>query len=129
VRLLLDTHVAIWAVSQPNLIPAHVRSEILSTSNEVFVSAITILEISIKHRLRRHDAPPFGGSEAISAFTDADFQFLHVTPRHAAEVELLDRHHEDPFDHLLLAQARVEPMQMVSKDSRFPLYDCPLINW
>ncbi|MDB5526706.1 MAG: hypothetical protein JWM58_4469 [Rhizobium sp.] len=128
-RLLLDTHVAIWAVAQLDLLPEHIFATITKNLSEAFVSSISILEISAKYQLGRKDAPPFGGADAVSYFKAVGFQFLPVSPEHSAAVDNLDPHHKDPFDRLLVAQAMVEPMHLVSKDAMFSLYDCPLITW
>ena len=128
-RLLLDTHAAIWTVGQSSLLPPALRSLIISAPEEVHVSAATIFEISTKHRLRRSDSPPFNGEDAIGYFQQMGFQMLPVTPQHAATVERLDLHHRDPFDRLLIAQAIAEPLYLVSRDPLIALYDCPRIPW
>lgn len=128
-RLLLDTHVAIWAVSQSHLLPADIFSMLQKSPEDAFVSGISIFEISIKHQLDKKDAPPFSGQQAIEYFGAVGFQFLHVTPEHAAAAGTLPRHHRDPFDRLLIAQAKIEPMHLVTKDAMVALYDCPLLSW
>jgi len=127
--LLLDTHVAIWVSSQPSLVPSGIKRLMADPTNEIFVSAISILEIAIKHKTGRRDVPPLGASEAIENFEASGYQFLQITPKHAAAVEALTFHHRDPFDHLLIAQAISEPMYLVSNDALIALYDCPRIPW
>ena len=68
-------------------------------------------------------------SDAIHMFAASGYQFLQVTPVHAAKVETLTFHHKDPFDRLLVAQAIAEPMYLVSNDALVALYDCPRIPW
>ena len=128
-RLLLDTHAAIWAVAQSALLPPKVREAILAAPDQVYVSSVTIFEIATKHKLKRSDSPPFGGRDAIDYFRAMGFQLLPVTPEHAATVDKLKQHHRDPFDRLLVAQAIAEPMYLVSRDSLIALYDCPRIPW
>ena len=128
-RFLLDTHTAIWAIGQSSLIPPGVKDALNNPLAEVFVSSATIFEIATKHKLNRKDSPPFGGTDAIGYFLDLGFQFLAVTPQHAATVDLLPLYHRDPFDRLLVAQARSEPMHLVSRDALIALYDCPRIPW
>ena len=128
-RLLLDTHVAIWALMQPSLLPDKIKSALQENPDEIFVSSVAILEISIKNQLKKHSSPPFGGKLAIEYFEGLGFQFLPVTPEHAAAVDELPPHHRDPFDRLLVAQAKSEPMYLVSKDPLIALYDCPMIGW
>lgn len=128
-RLLLDTHVAVWLSSQPSLVPAGVKKLISDPANEIFVSSISIFEIAVKRKTGRSDAPPMSAAEASQNFAASGYQFLHVKPEHAAAVETLKVHHKDPFDHLLIAQAIAEPMYLVSDDAKIALYDCPRIPW
>jgi PIN domain nuclease of toxin-antitoxin system len=128
-RLLLDTHVAIWAVTQLQLLPPSIASALEKNRDTIFVSSVTILEISIKHRLKKWDSPPFSGTQAMAYFEGVGFRFLPVTAEHAAAVDMLPFHHKDPFDRLLVAQAAIEPMYLVSRDPLLTLYDCPRLDW
>ena len=128
-KLLLDTHAAIWTLVKPSLIPPSVAKHINESPDDVFISSVTIFEIATKFKLKRSDSPPFNGEEAISFFERMGFQLLPVTPQHAATVDGLDFHHRDPFDRLLVAQAIAEPMYLASRDPLIALYDCPRIPW
>lgn len=128
-KLLLDTHVAIWAVAQLNLVAEGVKSVLSENPDDIFASAATILEISIKHQSNKPDSPPFSGTEALKYFDGVGFRFLSVTAEHAAAVDRLPLHHGDPFDRLLVAQAASEPMYLVSRDPLMKLYDCPQLPW
>jgi PIN domain nuclease of toxin-antitoxin system len=129
VRLLLDTHVAIWVLVKPSLIPAGIRLRIDEAPAEVFISSVSIFEIATKFKLKRNDSPPFNGVEATGFFEEMQFRFLPLTPQHAAVVDGLELFHRDPFDRLLIAQAIAEPMYLVSDDAKIALYDCPRILW
>ncbi len=128
-RLLLDTHVAIWAATTPERIPQHIRDTIVANSGSVWVSAAAIWEIAIKHPLMRPDAPPFSGYEAAIEFQATGFDLLDVTSEHAAFVERLPLLHADPFDRLMLAQAIIEGMQFVTYDRHLARYDVALLTW
>ena len=128
-RLLLDTHVAVWLSAQPSLVPIGIKKLIADPANEIFVSSVSIFEIAVKRRTGRRDAPPISAAEASRNFEASGYQFLQVTPKHAATVETLTFHHKDPFDHLLISQAVAEPMHLVSNDAAIALYDCPRIPW
>jgi PIN domain nuclease of toxin-antitoxin system len=128
-RLLLDTHVAIWALIKPSLIPMHIREEIDRAPEQVFISSISIFEIATKFKQKRNDSPPFSGAEAMGYLGEMHFQFLSVTPQHATVVDQLGLFHKDPFDRLLIAQAISEPMYLISNDAMIALYDCPRIPW
>ena len=123
-RLLLDTHVALWAVADdPRLSPA-ARVLIADPGNEVFVSAASVWEIAIKHGLARGraDDMPISGRDALLHFTAAGYALLPISPAHAAAVEELPRLHEDPFDRLLVAQARTEPLRLLTRDAKVLAY-------
>ena len=128
-RLLLDTHVAIWILTEPHRIPTGVSEEIANPANLVSVSAAAIWEIAIKHPLERPGSPPFSGSEAIGHFQMAGFSVLEVNAAHAAFVERLPLIHSDPFDRLMLAQALMEGMQFVTHDRRLSRYAVPVLSW
>ncbi|MCR5858723.1 type II toxin-antitoxin system VapC family toxin [Mesorhizobium sp. J428] len=121
-RLLLDTHIAIWAAKNPERIAEAVRLDIEDAGNEVVVSVVAIWEIAIKRQLDRNDPPPFSATEAIDAFSRLGFQLLDVTATHAAKVETLPLHHGDPFDRLMVAQALCEPMRLITHDKRLTAY-------
>ena len=128
-RLLLDTHVAIWTLTEPRRIPSHISDLLGEPSNTVMASAVAVWEIAIKHQLRRRDSPPFSGHEAIGHFESAGLTLLDVTPAHAACVERLPLIHSDPFDRLMLAQAIIENMQFVTYDRHLSRYDIALLTW
>ncbi len=117
-RLLLDTHIFIWSVTDSRRLKASARAY-LSAAEIVYVSAASIWEIAIKARLGKIEGDP----EAFAAAIDASgFQELHVTSAHASAVTKLPLHHADPFDRLLLAQAFSEPLRFVTSDRALAAY-------
>lgn len=122
-RLLLDTHIAIWSASDSALLAPSIKSLLRDPDNDVFVSAASIWEIAIKHPLgRRVGQLPFGAGEALKIFAEVGYLLLPVSPEHAAAVETLPMHHADPFDRLLIAQALTEPMRLVTSDAQVARY-------
>jgi len=117
-RLLLDTHVFIWAVTASPRLKAVTR-DYLAASDRICVSAASIWEIAIKSRLGKIEGDVAAFVEAIEA---SGFHELPVTARHAALVSALPFHHADPFDRLLLAQAFNEPMRLVTADETLLRY-------
>ncbi|MCL4720730.1 MAG: type II toxin-antitoxin system VapC family toxin [Gammaproteobacteria bacterium] len=111
-RLLLDTHLLLWALGSPSKLPAGARRLIMSS--EVFVSAASLWEISIKAGLGKLAADPI---EVLGALEPAGFLQLPVTGEHAAGVIRLPPLHRDPFDRLLVAQALAEPMRLLTNDA------------
>jgi PIN domain nuclease of toxin-antitoxin system len=117
-RLLLDTHVFIWSVMDSRQLKAATRGH-LASAEVVYISAASIWEIAIKTRLGKMT----GDVEAFAAAIDASgFRELPVTAQHAAAVAKLPLHHSDPFDRLLLAQAFLEPLRLVTADKALIVY-------
>jgi PIN domain nuclease of toxin-antitoxin system len=114
-RLLLDTHIALWAITDSLALPAEARRLILAPQNEIYVSAASIWEISIKHSLGRGNMP-VSGSEAAAFFAQAGYMTLDISTEHAVFVESLPLLHADPFDRMLVAQALSEPMRLLTHD-------------
>jgi PIN domain nuclease of toxin-antitoxin system len=125
-RLLLDTHIALWAITDSSALSAEARRYILAPNNEVYVSAASIWEISIKHGLGRGNMP-VPGSEAAEYFTQAGYMTLDISADHAVFVEKLPVHHADPFDRMLVAQALYEPMHLLTHDKIITAYSDTII--
>lgn len=126
-NLLLDTHVALWAITDSPKLPQSARDLILSPKSTVWVSAASIWEIAIKHALGRGDMP-VSSRDAARYFTESGYRLLPIEPEHAVAVEALPPHHQDPFDRLLVAQALVEPMRLVTHDRLVALYSDTIIK-
>lgn len=126
-NLLLDTHVALWAITDSPKLPQKARDLIASPKTTVWVSAANVWEIAIKHSLGRGDMP-VSGQDAIRYFRDAGYRLLSVDAEHAATIEELPPHHQDPFDRILVAQALVEPMRLMTHDPLVALYSDTIIK-
>jgi PIN domain nuclease of toxin-antitoxin system len=120
-RVLLDTHVLLWALAEPNRLAREVRETIEQGASEVLFSAASIWEIAIKSRLGRADFPVKPDQIARSAL-EAGFHELPVNAGAAARVADLPLLHRDPFDRLLVAQAMLEPAVLYTADPRLPPY-------
>jgi PIN domain nuclease of toxin-antitoxin system len=116
-RVLLDTHLLLWALGSPSKLPAAAR-KLIDDAN-VYVSAATIWEVSIKATLGKLSADP---REVLAALEPAGFLELPVTGAHAARVVDLPAIHRDPFDRLLIAQALTEPMRLLTNDAALAVY-------
>ena len=123
-RLLLDTNVFLWWQWRDRRFPSRAKTAIEDRENEVLVSAATIWEVCIKRQIGKLD---FDGSP-ITACTDAGFHLLDITAVHAEAAGNLPRHHGDPFDRMLIAQARLDHLTIVTEDRQFALYDVPLLG-
>ena len=120
-KLLLDTHIALWAITDNPRLSATARDLILNISNEIYFSAATVWEIAIKHRLKRKEMP-ISGHEAAAFFVEAGYIELPIRATHSAATENLPLHHSDPFDRILVAQAITEPMHLLTHDRTLKLY-------
>ncbi len=114
-NLLLDTHVALWAITDSPKLPKKAREMIESPHTSVWISAASVWEIAIKHALGRGDMP-VSGQDAARYFRESGYRFLPLDAEHAVAVEELPAHHHDPFDRILVAQALVEPMRLMTHD-------------
>ena len=117
-RLLLDTHIFLWAVAGSRLLKAPARRAI-QAADEVYVSAASIWEVAIKLRLGKVEADL---GELMAAIESSGFIELPVRAVHAAAVAGLAPHHNDPFDRLLVAQAIVEPLRLLTADAALARY-------
>lgn len=125
-RLLLDTHVALWAVAGDRRFTASARQRVLG-ADQVFVSAVSLWEIAIKHGLGRGDMP-VSADIAAAELRAAGFEELPVGWRHVQRVAALPQLHRDPFDRLLVAQALEEPLIFVTHDDAVAAYSPTIIR-
>jgi PIN domain nuclease of toxin-antitoxin system len=122
VRLLLDTHVLIWWDAGEGLSEDAVDA--IREADQVYVSAVTGWEIAIKTSLGRLETT----RNVVDAVTESGFEELPVRLTHALAIESLPWHHRDPFDRMLVAQAREEGLVLVSRDEIIPQYDVRLLR-
>jgi len=120
-RLLLDTHIALWAVYEPGKLSSAARDLLLQPNAQVFVSAASLWEIAIKNAARPQSLPPV--QEARADFARSGFRELQVSGSVMPVFENLPVLHGDPFDRVLVAQAFAEPMRLLTHDGRLPAYD------
>ena len=126
-NLLLDTHVALWAITDSPKLSQKARELIASPKTTVWVSAANVWEIAIKYALGRGDMP-VSSHDAVRYFQESGYRFLPIEAEHAAAVEALPAHHHDPFDRILVAQALVEPMRLMTHDPLVALYSDTIIK-
>ncbi len=117
-RLLLDTHVYLWAVAGSTRLNAKAR-RLIEAAEAVHVSAVSIWEVAIKARLGKIEVDP---DELAAAIPDSGFVELPIRAAHASAVARLPLHHADPFDRLLVAQALSEPLRLLTADAALEAY-------
>lgn len=121
-RLLLDTHALLWSVlDDPHLSPA-ARTAIASPDSEILISAVSIFEITLKHQLGKlGQAAPFARHHQ-QMMAGLEWSALPVLLDHASLAGSMDISHKDPFDRLLIAQARIERVPIVSNEKLFDAF-------
>ena len=117
-RLLLDTHVLLWSLTEPQKLSRRTREALEDAQNEVFASSVSGWEIAVKRSLGKLNAP----DNLEAGVKEQDFTPLNLTFLHAEQAGALPPHHGDPFDRMLIAQAQVEGLILVTRDARMPLY-------
>ena len=126
-NFLLDTHALIWWLRDSKKLGRHARNEILRANSEVFISAASIWEISIKWtagRVRSKEIP----ADYTTPLFAAGFLPLSITLPHALHVRSLPLHHSDPFDRMLIAQAQCDDLILITADSEFSAYNIRTID-
>lgn len=126
-RILIDTNCWLWMVSEPDRLSKQTRRRILDIENERVLSAVSAWEIAIKYSIGKLHLP-----EPPAEFVTSRMALTVTTPlavqlHHALEASRLPFHHRDPFDRLLIAQAKAEKLPILTSDRQFKLYDVEII--
>ncbi len=120
-KCLVDTHLAIWSVADSGKLSKKATAILRDDRIRFYFSAASIWEIAIK-RAKHPEEIPIGADEARNLFLEAGYRELPVTSYHAASVESLPAIHADPFDRILVAQAKIEGMRLLTHDHILPGY-------
>lgn len=126
-RALLDTHAFLWWIAGDERLSGRVSQIIAEGRNEIFVSAASIWEIAIKGRLGRLSIPGDPAKFIGAQIVENCFRGLPIVAGHALRVWDLPDHHRDPFDRMLVAQAQVEGLALVSRDPQVAHYDVEVV--
>ncbi|MCV0415391.1 MAG: type II toxin-antitoxin system VapC family toxin [Brevundimonas sp.] len=122
-RYLLDTNVAIWLIAKPERLSGLTLERLGDTSNDLVVSAVSVVEVAIKRSLGKLDI----NERFIEELQAQDCRFLSVNVRHAWQVSSLPWIHRDPFDRLIVAQAQIEGATLVTSDRTLIDYDVQVL--
>jgi PIN domain nuclease of toxin-antitoxin system len=126
-KVLLDTHAFLWLITDEDRLSENARQTFLNTENSLFFSAASLWEICIKKSLGKLSLKD-GWFQTIQKEMEINtIQWLPIETTHCAEVTELPFHHRDPFDRMLIAQAIVEELKLLSRDSRLSDYAIELI--
>jgi PIN domain nuclease of toxin-antitoxin system len=126
-KLLLDTHVLLWAAGSPDQLPPDARVMLEDTANELLFSAASLWEIAIKCSLGRAD---FQADSRVlrRGLLDNGYLELPITSEHAVFIQSLPPIHKDPFDRILVAQATVEGITLLTGDAQIAQYPGPILK-
>lgn len=126
-RVLLDTHIILWALENNSKLPEKARKIIGDERNQIYYSTASVWEIAIKH-MARPDKMLIDGRAFSEKCMESGFEMLPVYDRHVYGLETLARPdnappHNDPFDRIMLAQAKVDELRFITHDSLIPYYN------
>lgn len=126
-RLLLDTQCWLWWFSQPERLSEEAIEQIANETNEVWFSVASVWEIGIKVAIGKLPLPEQIDDYIFARMTQLGARTLEITASHALRASALPLIHRDPFDRMLIAQAQIEDMKLVSADSMFNQYEVDVI--
>ena len=126
-NLLLDTHILIWTLNDDRRLPKRAKKLILDKNNDIYYSVVSVWEVSVKHA-NHPDNVEFTGKELAHFCEEAGFLPLELQSKHVFALETITRAdnapaHHDPFDRMLIAQAKAENMAFITHDSLLPYYE------
>lgn len=124
-KLLLDSHAFLWWLTEDPKLSAEARQAIADPGSMVHVSAATAWELAIKAALGKLD---LDGADLAEEIEGNDFVELPMTARHSVAAATLPRHHEDPFDRMLIAQAQIEGLTIITRDPAFRAYGVSVLS-
>ena len=123
-NLLLDTCVLLWWLDNPDLLSKEASTAIKDPDNQMIVSVVSVWEIAIKKTLGKLESP----DNLKEVIADAEFELMPIDYEHAWQVKDLPSHHRDPFDRLLVSQAQIERLTLVTRDAQLKTYDVPILE-
>jgi PIN domain nuclease of toxin-antitoxin system len=127
VKILLDTQVWLWVLAEPGRLGAAGRARLRSPANSFYLSAATIWEIVIKNATGKLRLPDEPVAYLRGRLAETPAALLPITHEHALQLALLPTHHRDPFDRILIAQAQVEGLHVMTADRQFKAYPVDLV--
>lgn len=130
-RLLLDTHIILWALDDNPKLPEKARDFIMDAQNDVYYSSASIWETAIKY-MSKPDKIRISGSKMSELCREMGYQMLPIADHHVKALETLVYHsqsqvHNDPFDRIMIAQAKADGLKFITHDSKIPFYEEPCV--
>ena len=122
-KILLDTHIFLWMLTSPERLNDKRRYELETPANEVFLSAMSIAELMIKHTIGKIHVE----FDPLEMAKQMRIEILSFSGDHAMMLGKMPLHHKDPFDRMIIAQAIVNRLPLMSDDPKFPAYNCKIV--
>jgi len=122
-NILIDTHIFLWAISNPNHLKSHHKTELETRANTAYLSAISVAELMIKSSIGKLEV----NFDPVAIALETGFQLLSFSGDDALQLKELPFHHKDPFDRMLITQALSNDYAIMTDDTNFSLYDCKLV--
>lgn len=123
-KILMDTHIFLWAISDPDKLSAKWRLELESQANQVYLSAVSVAELMIKSSIGKLNVD----FDPVYIAEKSGFDLLDFTANDALLLKDMPFHHRDPFDRMLISQGVQNHFYLMTDDSKFRLYDCRLLG-
>jgi PIN domain nuclease of toxin-antitoxin system len=127
-KILLDTHCWLWMTASPERFSTRVRHDIEAADSELYLSAVSAWEIAVKHWLGKLKLPTRPSDYVAHYLRETRATPLPITTDHGAYVAELPSHHRDPFDRLLIAQAILDRLPILTADAQFRKYEVDVID-
>ena len=132
-KLLLDTHIILWALNDNPKLSSQARELIMDAGNDIYYSSASIWETTIKY-MSKPDKIRISGSKLSDLCREMGYQMLPIADNHVKVLETLVYHnqnqvHNDPFDRIMIAQAKADGLKFITHDSKIPFYeeDCVIV--
>ncbi len=121
-RYLIDTQILIWSLGLSDKIPKNISKILKDENNEIFISTVSIWEMSIKKSIGKLTLP-FELKHIVKVINNLNIRILDISSEHLIKIADLPFHHKDPFDRLIISQAIIENLSVISSDRNFDFYE------
>jgi len=122
-NIIIDTHIFLWSLAEPEKIDPAKRIELVTRSNTIYVSSISMVEIMIKSSIGKLPI----NFDPVDMAEQSGFELLDFSARDALPLKEMPFHHNDPFDRMLIAQSMARNYALMTQDTKFHLYPCKLV--
>ena len=122
-KIIIDTHIFLWAISEPEKLSKKKKKAIKTLANTIYVSSVTITELMIKASIGKLQID----FDPIMIAKESGFEILDFSGEDALALQKMPFHHKDPFDRMLISQAINRKFYLMSDDNKFTAYDCKLL--